>query len=316
MEEVLEATIMLLLKHLEGWIFRKVAKNLRRVLYGTEYKTADNFMDQLRVLHISDHFLVLNKHEDLLFNSDEQTDFRLSLFDQIQYKYPELYCPQLGHGFYVLHRLDFSTSGVVAVPLHKEAAKVSTKQFQARKTKKFYLALVRGHVEANKVDINFAVGDDGRPEWHKIKMCTSQQDYCLKPRACRTKLLVLERGSYGGSPATKVLLAPITGRRHQLRVHCHELGHTIVGDFTYSNRRDILPHRMFLHALRLVLHTRLENLDVMTEDPFTARDPCNQWTVSETVTGLEEAFELIHAEDGENWLRVGLDCSSSGGPAS
>jgi len=73
---------------------------------------------------------------------------------------------------------------------------------------------------------------------------------------------------------------------------------------------------MFLHALRLVLHTRLENLDVMTEDPFTARDPCNQWTVSETVTGLEEAFELIHAEDGENWLRVGLDCSSSGGPAS
>ena len=33
----------------------------------------------------------------------------------------------------------------------------------------------------------------------------------------RTKLLVLERGSYHGYPATKVLLAPITGRRHQLR---------------------------------------------------------------------------------------------------
>ncbi len=31
------------------------------------------------------------------------------------------------------------------------------------------------------------------------------------------------------------------------RVHCHEVGHTIVGDFTYSNRRDLLPHRWAPH---------------------------------------------------------------------
>ena len=35
----------------------------------------------------------------------------------------------------------------------------------------------------------------------------------------------------------QVLLAPVTGRRHQLRLHCHRLGHTIVGDFTYSGKR-------------------------------------------------------------------------------
>ena len=32
--------------------------------------------ERLRVLHKSDHFLVVNKHEDLLYNSDERTDFR------------------------------------------------------------------------------------------------------------------------------------------------------------------------------------------------------------------------------------------------
>ena len=55
----------------------------------------------------------------------------------------------------------------------------------------------------------------------------------------------------------------------QLRVHCHHLGHTIVGDYTYSSRRDLLPPRMFLHAARLVLDTRLERLDISTGDPFT-----------------------------------------------
>ena len=46
------------------------------MLHGAEYKTADNYLERLRVLHKSDHFLVVNKHEDLLYNSDERTDFR------------------------------------------------------------------------------------------------------------------------------------------------------------------------------------------------------------------------------------------------
>ena len=71
-----------------------------------------------------------------------------------------------------------------------------------------------------------------------------------KSRPAQSKLLVLERGIYESYPATKVLLRPLTGRRHQLRVHCHTIGHTIVGDYTYSRRHDITPPRMFLHALR------------------------------------------------------------------
>jgi hypothetical protein len=57
-------------------IYRKLAKKLQLLVYGVEYKTADNFLEKLRVLHKSDHFLVVNKHEDLLYNSDHRTDFR------------------------------------------------------------------------------------------------------------------------------------------------------------------------------------------------------------------------------------------------
>ena len=66
-------------------------------------------------------------------------------------------------------------------------------------------------------------------------MCTSDSIFCEKPRNSYTVLVVLEHGFLKSKPATKILLAPGTGRRHQLRVHCHHIGHTVIGDYTYSD---------------------------------------------------------------------------------
>ena len=105
----------------------------------------------------------------------------------------------------------------------------------------------------NLIDIKVGIGDETEEEWAGVKMAAAGSETCGdKVRDARTRLVVLQRGVFRGQPATKVLLSPITGRRHQLRVHCHHLGHTIVGDFTYSNRQDILSPRMFLHAHRLL----------------------------------------------------------------
>ena len=98
------------------------------------------------------------------------------------------------------------------------------------------------------------------------------------------------------------MLKPITGRRHQLRLHLSESGHTIVGDFTYSKRRDLLPYRMFLHALRLSFPSVVEHVDVRTEDPFTENDYRNKWTPIETLNELnEESF--IKLKMGKKWYR-------------
>lgn len=95
-------------------------------------------------------------------------------------------------------------------------------------------------------------------------------------------------------PATKVLLKPITGRRHQLRLHLSHVGHTIVGDFSYSNRRDVWPHRMFLHAQRLVVPSPFDHMDVKTGDPFTQEDPRNKWIPIETLNTLtEETYDRL-----------------------
>ena len=53
---------------------------------------------------------------------------------------------------------------------------------------------------------------------------------------CETRVRVVEYGTFQGRPVTKVLLTPLTGRRHQLRVHMCCLGHPIVGDYTYNSR--------------------------------------------------------------------------------
>ena len=59
-----------------------------------------------------------------------------------------------------------------------------------------------------------------------------------------------------------VIMEPLTGRRHQLRIHCHSLGHTILGDYTYSDRSDTKPKRMYLHAYKINLPNTLEGWSV------------------------------------------------------
>ena len=69
-----------------------------------------------------------------------------------------------------------------------------------------------------------------------------------------TEVEILEYGKYKDHDITKVIFTPITGRRHQLRVHSKCIGHPICGDGTYNDHplTDI-AERMFLHAYNLQL---------------------------------------------------------------
>lgn len=94
----------------------------------------------------------------------------------------------------------------------------------------------------------FTGEDSSESAFHK--MCTIENRHCVSQREARTRILVLEKGFFLGYPSTKVLIRPVSGRRHQIRVHCSYLGHTIVGDYTYSGRKDVHPERTYLHAFR------------------------------------------------------------------
>ena len=93
----------------------------------------------------------------------------------------------------------------------------------------------------------------------------------------RTKVVILKHLEFEGIKCTKVLLIPVTGRRHQLRVHLNSIGHPILGDYTYDRDFSIkhdIP-RMFLHARSIripikeykdIRHKRCQGLKVALVD--------------------------------------------------
>ncbi|XP_066600938.1 RNA pseudouridylate synthase domain-containing protein 1-like [Prorops nasuta] len=245
----------------------------------------------VRILYQSTNFLVVEKPYDMVINCNN-ADRKYTLQFKLREMFPELVNPKLCHEFYFVHRLDYATSGVMCIALNKRAAQAASTVFQNRKASKYYLALVHGHINGTEIIIDKDIGNDIREKEGNHKMCTSDSIFCEKPKKSCTILLVLEYGIQNGKLATKVLLCPMTGRRHQLRVHCYYIGHPIIGDYTYSKGKDIEPHRTFLHSFRLVLNNDMENLDIRTTDPFSDLDSKNQWTPLKTLRILDENIFL------------------------
>lgn len=169
--------------------------------------------------------------------------------------------------------------------------------------------MVRGHLKAPHLHIDLPIGEPADPDLRRFKMTTPRggSEGCHKPRPAQTQVLVLSRGSLGCKPATKVLLKPRTGRRHQLRVHCAEIGHPIAGDYTYSGGCDNEPDRMFLHSYKLVLPNSLENLDVTSTDPFEPSDVegANDYREQQVIRQLDsEVFSAFKDEGRIFWATI------------
>ncbi|XP_045541198.1 RNA pseudouridylate synthase domain-containing protein 1-like [Papilio machaon] len=230
-------------------------------------------------LYKNENFLIVNKPYDMYINSDDENE-KNTVVCHIAER--DSHRSNSAHPLHFVQRLDYSTSGVLCLALNKNAAATAGRLFEKRLTHKYYLAIVRGHLSFEICDIKYPVGSDrtSPDNGHKMLALTETTTAsCGPPRSAETRLLVLESGHYEDNPVTVVLLKPLTGRRHQLRVHCSAIGHTILGDYTYSDRQDVSPHRMFLHATRLVLPLPKEPLDIQTEEPFFSDNRfTSKWT--------------------------------------
>ncbi|KAF7654981.1 hypothetical protein LDENG_00062020 [Lucifuga dentata] len=223
-------------------------------------------LERLGVLYQSDEYIVVDKHWDIRIDSKMWYE-KLTVQAQLRHRFPQLADPATYYGFRFCHQLDFSTSGALCVALNKAAAGRAYRCFKDRTVSKAYLALVRGWVEEETQTLDFAIGKNSS-EGKTHMMCIEGTEGCENPKPSQTELTVLEFGLYDGDPVTKVLLQPLTGRTHQLRVHCSAIGHPIVGDFTYSLGEDDSPYRMMLHAHLLHIPLESQPLLVSAGDPF------------------------------------------------
>lgn len=209
--------------------------------------------DLFSVLYQSSNFLIVNKKHDVLLNSNDKS--KNTVTSQMRLRWMDLLAPEMGAEFFFAHRLDFATSGILCCPLNRKAFQELWDNLEQQKCSKFYfLAVVNGHLDSEMEIIDICIGEDTRYKDTSKKMCSSREKlYCKNARRSITKFLVLEKGYFNDRPVTKVLLLPLTtNRRHQLRIHCLEIGHPIVGDYTYNphSKSDMRPPRLFLHAFR------------------------------------------------------------------
>uniref|UniRef100_A0A1A8C9B6 RNA pseudouridylate synthase domain containing 1 n=1 Tax=Nothobranchius kadleci TaxID=1051664 RepID=A0A1A8C9B6_NOTKA len=247
-------------------------------------------IESLCVLHQSHDYIVVDKHWDIRIDSKMWYE-KLTVQKQLQHHFPSLADPSTYYGFRFCHQLDFSTSGALCVALNKAAAGRAYRCFKDRTVTKAYLALLRRWVENETQTLDFSIGKNSS-EGRTHTMCTEGTEGCENPKSCLTELTVLEYGLYDGEPVTKVLLQPLTGRTHQLRVHCSAIGHPIVGDFTYSLGADDSPYRMMLHAYLLHIPLEAQPLLVKAGDPFVPTvDP--KWVPQRSLRTLEATVEAV-----------------------
>jgi len=145
------------------------------------------------------------------------------------------------------HRLDKDTSGCLVLGRHRKALALLGKLFKQGKIGKTYWAVVEGapDAEVGRIDIPLGKLDERRGWWMK-------PDPHGTPAVTTWK--VMGRSSPdASSQLTWLALEPLTGRTHQLRVHCAEMGWPILGDNIYGRAPRIGGPPLHLHAREVVV---------------------------------------------------------------
>jgi tRNA pseudouridine32 synthase / 23S rRNA pseudouridine746 synthase len=141
------------------------------------------------------------------------------------------------------HRLDRDTSGCLVLGRHRKALAQLGKLFRNGKIDKTYWAVVEGSPDADQGEIALPLGrlDDTRGWWMK-------HDPAGQPSVSRWQVL-----GRGLQTLTWLALEPLTGRTHQLRVHCAEMGWPILGDAIYGTAPRSGGVGLQLHAREIVV---------------------------------------------------------------
>jgi tRNA pseudouridine65 synthase len=203
---------------------------------------------------------------------------------------------QLGQHVYPVHRLDKGTSGVLLMALTPDDARALGQSFEAQRTRKRYIAMVRGWpAEASAVD--HALRPDDAPA--EALAQSAQTDF----KRLATLQLDVPVDRYPHTRAALVEAVPHTGRRHQIRRHLKHLAHPIIGDATHGkgahNRwwaQRLGLQRLWLHALTLqVSHPQTGELIELASPLFDS-------------SGLNEDWQMCLRSLPWQWPAPGSQC--------
>ncbi len=132
--------------------------------------------------------------------------------------------------FYLIHRLDRETSGLLVLAKQKDTARLLIEQFYKRKIEKRYFAVVNGNCKEKQFTVDAPIGPATNSAV-RLKMAAYP---IANPQAAVTEFKVLQRTHQYDLIDCK----PLTGRQHQIRVHLAHSGYPLVGDKLYGNHEE------------------------------------------------------------------------------
>lgn len=194
----------------------------------------------VQAVHEDADILVLHKPAGLLCVPGRGPDKQDCLSARAHQRWP---------GALIVHRLDQATSGLVLMARHIEAQRRLGLAFEQRQVHKRYVAVVQGHMGPpddhawGEIDLPIAADWERRP----LRVIDAAAG---KPSLTRWR----SESHDESAGTTRVLLEPVTGRTHQLRVHLAAVGHAILGDALYADAAtQARAPRLLLHASALAL---------------------------------------------------------------
>lgn len=191
------------------------------------------------VLYEDDYLLILNKPSGTAVHGGSGLSF--GVIEGLRALRPTARFLEL------VHRLDRDTSGVLLVAKKRLALRALHEQLRAKGMQKDYLALVRGQWQSHIKTVAAPLLKNILASGERIVRVNS------KGKPSESHFKVEERFTM----ATLVRVSPVTGRTHQIRVHCQYAGHPIAFDDRYGDGafdkklKGFCRNRLFLHATTL-----------------------------------------------------------------
>ncbi len=196
-------------------------------------------------------FKIIYEDESLL-SIDKPINF-ISTDDNIHNYFKEEYT--------LVHRLDKDTSGVLLIAKNIKAKEKMKTLFSKKEIDKYYLAIVDGKVNFKEKKIETYLTKEKSIDGQTIYTTSNNGKYSL------TYIETLEtKQDY-----SLLLIKPVTGRTHQIRVHLKKIGHPVLGDFLYAKkfRYQGFVDRMMLHSFKMAFLNPFteEDLEIKTDIP-------------------------------------------------
>lgn len=206
------------------------------------------------ILFENKHLLVIDKPSGLAVHSGSGVAF--GIIDVMRQLRPDC-------DMELAHRLDRDTSGCLVLAKHRQSLLALQRCILDNSLLKYYKAVVKGRWPDQLTEVSHCL--------KKMNMSNGERRVYVDPEGQKASTLIIDNQS--GDQYSLLTIRLMTGRTHQIRVHCQAEGHEIAGDNKYGDRsfnRDMKKlgmRRLMLHASRLEIPKTDFNAEIVINAP-------------------------------------------------